>query len=36
MQTEDSGVHPECEYDEFGFRIDRSKFFIIQSSVIHG
>ena len=25
-QTEDSGVHPECEYDEFGFRIDRSKF----------
>lgn len=24
QQTEDSGVHPECEYDEFGFRIDRS------------
>ncbi|XP_057310775.1 small G protein signaling modulator 3-like isoform X2 [Hydractinia symbiolongicarpus] len=24
QQTEDSGVHPECDYDEFGFRIDRS------------
>uniref|UniRef100_A0A7M5XAK7 RUN and TBC1 domain-containing protein 3 n=1 Tax=Clytia hemisphaerica TaxID=252671 RepID=A0A7M5XAK7_9CNID len=25
QQTEDSGVHPECEYDEFGSRIDRSQ-----------
>ena len=25
-------MHPECEYDEFGFKVDRSKFLFITST----
>ena len=27
-QPEDSGMHPECEYDEFGFRMETSEYIL--------